>query len=82
MLGGLLLKSFQADARSGSTRVQALPPCSAPFYGVVLKGDSNNSQARFMTEKEKNKSISSAPPAAVSESSPREGSTLNTEQLL
>lgn len=57
-------------------------PASATFYRVVLKGDSNNSQATFMTEKKKKKkSISSAPPAAVSESSPRERSTLNIEHL-
>lgn len=28
-------------------------PSSATFYRVVLKGDSNNSQATFMTEKKK-----------------------------
>lgn len=38
-----------------SERIHADPgtACSAPFYGVLLKGDSNNSQATFMTERKK-----------------------------
>lgn len=51
------METSQADARSGSTQIQALPAQleSYSFYRVVLKGDSNNSQATFMTEKEKKK---------------------------
>lgn len=42
-----------------SERVRADPgtACSAPFYGVLLKGDSNNSQAMFMTERERKKKV-------------------------
>lgn len=32
-------------------------PSSATFYRVVLKGDSNNSQATFMTEKKKKNKV-------------------------